>query len=121
MRFGAAIGILFSLGAAVSANDWPQFRGRNASGVAVGPSAPPVSWTLSPAKSIAWKTPLPGLAHSSPIVWGDRIYLTTAVAAEGKPGVVLGDSSKAGIDPAADTGRHAWRLIALDKQSGKIV
>ena len=121
MRSAAAIGVVLSLGAAVSASDWPQFRGRNASGVAVGPSAPPVSWTLSPAKSIAWKTALPGLAHSSPIVWGDRIYVTTAVAAEGKPGVVLGDSDKAGIDPAADTGRHSWRLIALDKQSGRIV
>jgi outer membrane protein assembly factor BamB len=54
-------------------------------------------------------------------VWGNRIYVTTAVADEGKPAVVLGDVSKAGIDPAADTGRHAWRLIALDKQSGAVI
>jgi outer membrane protein assembly factor BamB len=103
------------------ANDWPQFRGRNASGVAVPPSAPPVAWSLEPAKGIAWKTVIPGLAHSSPIVWGNRVYVTTAVAAEGRPGVVLGDVSKAGIDPAADNGRHAWRLLALDKQTGRIV
>ena len=62
----------------------------------------------------------PGLAHSSPIVFGDRVYLTTAVAAEGKPRIVLGDVSKSGIDPANDSGRHAWRLIAIDKASGKI-
>jgi len=103
------------------ANDWPQFRGKEASGVAVAPSAPPLAWSLEPAKGVAWKTVIPGLAHSSPIVWGNHVYVTTAVAAEGKPGVVLGDVSKAGIDPAADGGKHAWRLIALDKQSGRIV
>jgi outer membrane protein assembly factor BamB len=55
-------------------------------------------------------------------VWGDRVYVTTAVASDGsKPGIVVGDSSKAGIDPAADTGKHTWRLIALDKQTGRVV
>jgi outer membrane protein assembly factor BamB len=118
----ATIAAAVLLGTALSANDWPQFRGRDASGVAIGPSAPPVSWSVAPAKSIAWRTPIPGMGHSSPIVWGNRVYVTTAVPADGaRPGVVLGDSSKAGIDPAADTGRHAWNLIALDKQSGRIV
>jgi outer membrane protein assembly factor BamB len=121
VRSAAAFAVIICIGAVVSATDWPQFRGPNASGVAAGPSAPPVSWSVDPAKSIGWKTSLPGLAHSSPIVWGNRIYVTTAVAAEGKPSVVVGDSSKAGIEPAVDTGRHTWRLIALDKQSGKIV
>jgi outer membrane protein assembly factor BamB len=121
VRSAAALAVIICIGAVVSATDWPQFRGPNASGVAAGPSAPPVSWSVDPAKSIGWKTSLPGLAHSSPIVWGNRIYVTTAVAAEGKPSVVVGDSSKAGIEPAVDTGRHTWRLIALDKQSGKIV
>ena len=107
-------------GAAVSATDWPQFRGKDGSGVAAGTSTPPVQWRLAPDTGIAWKTALPGLAHSSPIVWGERIYLTTAVAAEGKPRIVLGDVSKSGIDPATDTGRHSWRLIAVDKQTGKI-
>ena len=88
--------------------------------MAAGTSVTPIQWRLSPDTGIAWKTPIPGLAHSSPIVWGDRVYLTTAVAAEGKPRIVLGDVSKSGIDPATDTGRHAWRLIAIDKASGKI-
>jgi outer membrane protein assembly factor BamB len=107
-------------GAVVSANDWPQFRGKDAAGVATGTSVTPIQWRLSPDTGIAWKTAIPGLSHSSPIVWGDRVYLTTAVAAEGKPRIVLGDVSKSGIDPATDTGRHAWRLIAIDKASGKI-
>ena len=47
--------------------------------------------------------------------------MTTAVAAEGKPRVVLGDASKSGVDPAGDNGRHTWRLMALDAQSGKVI
>ncbi len=107
-------------GTVLSATDWPQFRGKDASGVAIGASAPPVTWTLDPAKGIGWKTPIPGLAHSSPIVFGGYVYVTTAVAAGGKPGLVLGDVSKSGVDSATDVGRHAWRLIAIDKRSGKI-
>ena len=102
-------------------NAWPQFRGPQASGVAPGPSAPPTSWSIQPARSIAWSTPIAGLAHSSPIIWGDRVYLTTAVAADGTPGIVLGDSSKSGIDPARDTGRHSWKLVALDAVSGRVM
>ena len=109
-----------SPGAQAPQSAWPQFRGPHASGVATAPSAPPVSWSATPAKGIAWSTAIDGLAHSSPIVWGERIYLTTAVAAEGRPGVVLGDVSKSGVATATDTGRHTWRVIAIDRQSGKI-
>ena len=122
MRTGvAAASLVVSLALTAHATNWPQFRGRDASGVAAGASAPPVSWSLEPAKGVGWRAAVPGLAHSSPIVWGDRVYLTTAVAAEGRPGVVVGDVSKSGIDPARDTGRHTWRLMALDAQSGKVV
>jgi outer membrane protein assembly factor BamB len=121
MKLTATIAGVVLAGAVLSATDWPQFRGRDASGVAVGASAPPVAWSLSPAKGVAWRTPLPGLSHSSPIVWGNRVYVTTAVAADGKPAVVLGDVSKSGIDSSTDNGRHTWRLIAIDKPSGRIV
>jgi outer membrane protein assembly factor BamB len=104
----------------VSAQNWPAFRGPDASGVAAT-ATPPVSWDLASAKNVAWKTPIPGLAHSSPIVWGNRIYLTTAVATSGKPTVITGDSDKSGIDSAADMVSHTWRLLAIDSTSGKIV
>ena len=109
------------LATTLSASDWPQFRGRDASGVAPAPSSPPSSWTLQPARNIGWTAEIPGLAHSSPIVWNNRVYVTTAVGAAGRPKIVVGDSSKSGIDPANDTGRHSWRLIALDAQSGEIL
>lgn len=59
---------------------WPQWRGPLATGVA--PDAdPPLKWSAS--ENIAWKSAIPGAGKSSPIVWQDRVYLTTAVAAEG--------------------------------------
>ncbi len=100
---------------AVSAQNRPSFRGPAATGVATG--TPPVSWDIARSTNVAWKTGIPGLAHSSPIVWGDRIYVTTAVAESGKPAVVTGD---AGIASARDVVRHSWHLLAIDKASGQI-
>jgi outer membrane protein assembly factor BamB len=100
-------------------SNWPAFRGANAAGVAT--STVPINWDLAASRNVAWKTAIPGLAHSSPIVWGDRIYVTTAVPASGRSEVKTGDVEKSGIDSATDTGPHAWRLIAIDRASGKVV
>jgi outer membrane protein assembly factor BamB len=108
------------LSAALLAQNWPAFRGPGATGVAEAAS-PPVRWDISSATNVAWKTTIPGLAHSSPIVWGTRVYVTTAVPASGKPSVATGDSSKAGIDAASDMVSHTWRLLALDKGTGAVV
>src|SRR5829696_1144715 len=104
---------------AAHAQNWPAFRGANAAGV--GGGAPPLQWDVAKKQNVAWKTAVPGLAHSSPIVWGDRVYVTTAVASSGKATVTTGDSSKAGIDPAADLVAHTWRLLAIDKASGRLL
>jgi outer membrane protein assembly factor BamB len=103
--------------AAPAAQNWPSFRGADANGVASG-AKPPLTWDTASSKNIAWKTAIPGLAHSSPIVWGDRIYVTTAVASSGTPTLTIG--GKDGIDSAADMVVHSWRLIAVDRVSGKI-
>ncbi len=64
----------FVSGAVVDpAEQWPQFRGPNASGVASGKAFPPVDF--GPEKSLAWKVALPS-GHSSPCVWGDRLFVT---------------------------------------------
>ena len=78
----------------------------------------PVKWDVSTGENVRWQTPIPGLAHSCPIAWGDRIYVTTAVAkekAELKVGL-YGD-----IESANDGGPQQWRLLALDAASGKVV
>lgn len=107
-------------GSVLSARDWPAFRGGVLAGV--GGGTPPTTWNVAAGTNVAWQTAIPGMGHSSPIVSGDRVFVTTAVpAASGDARLMLGDSSRAGIDSATDTGRHEWRLLALDRASGKVV
>src|SRR5688572_32177262 len=73
-----------ALGAAVAAENWPQWRGANGQGISTETQLP-TEW--GPDKNIAWKTELPH-GYSSPIVWNDRIFLTTAIEGEVIPGVV---------------------------------
>ena len=97
---------------------WPSFRGPNASGVADGQELPD-GWNAKTGENILWRTPIPGLAHSSPIVWGDRVFVTTAISsrpnATFKPGL-YGDG-----DASDDSSPHQWALYAIDKRTGKIV
>lgn len=97
--------------------DWPQFRGPHASGVAEGFSTPAI-WNVQTGQNVRWKIPIAGLAHSSPIVWGDRLYACTAVMpgkAELKVGL-YGD-----IEPLDEKESVQWRLLALDKNTGKVI
>ncbi|MEZ5319912.1 MAG: PQQ-binding-like beta-propeller repeat protein [Vicinamibacterales bacterium] len=106
--------------APLAAGQWPSFRGAHASGL--GHGAPPAEWNIASGDRIAWRVPIPGLAHSSPIVWGDRVFVTTAVDLSGATGAVtLGAVDRAGIDPARDVGEHEWRLYALDRATGRVV
>lgn len=99
--------------------DWPSFRGPNAAGIGAG--NPPVTWNLADGTNVAWRTPVAGLGHSSPIAWGDRIYVTTAVAVDGaRASVTTGDVNRAGIDTAGDRGEHEWRLLAIDRRTGDV-
>jgi outer membrane protein assembly factor BamB len=110
-----------ALAAVVNAQQWPSFRGPSGSGVA-GDASPPIAWNVGTATNVAWHAPIPGLGHSSPIVWDDRVFLTTAVSdAPSARSLVLGDSDAAGIDPANDRGVFQWQVIALDRASGRTV
>lgn len=110
-------GVLLAAGSA-GAQHWPSFRGPNASGVAPGAASPPVSFDVPASRNVAWRTAIPGLAHSSPVVWGDRVFVTTAIAAKGDARVKTGS---AGIDPADDMVPHTWRVLALDATTGKLL
>ncbi len=107
----------FALGAsrAASQDSWPQFRGPGSSGV-VESGTLPESWSAS--ESVLWKVPVPGRGWSSPIAWGDRIYLTTAVS-EGdeeaaQKGLYLGGDRR---KPSGN--RHRWLVLCLDLATGK--
>lgn len=96
---------------------WPSFRGPLASGV--GEGAAPTAWDAEKGTNVLWKTPIPGLAHSSPVVWGDRVYVTTAVSAQANPTFrhgLYGD-----VDSVENEGEHSWKVYALDRKTGKIL
>jgi outer membrane protein assembly factor BamB len=101
-----------------AAGSWPSFRGPQASGVADGQHLPE-TWNTATNENVLWRTPIPGLAHSSPIVWGDRLFVTSAISSRGnatfKPGL-YGDG-----DASEDRSSHKWMLYAIDKRTGKIV
>jgi len=118
------IGILFVFGsltlpslAGDAGKNWPQWRGPLGMGVA--PDAdPPVKWSES--KNIRWKVKLPGLGHSTPVIWGDRILITTAVPSGEKL-----EPRYSGAPGAHDnlpvTRRHEFVVLALSRHQGKTI
>jgi outer membrane protein assembly factor BamB len=99
------------------ARNWPSFRGADGGGNGDGQRA--VSeWDVATGKNVKWKTPIPGIANASPIVWGDRIFATTAVSATDKSfrTGLYGD-----VAPVNDLSQHEWKVYAVDAKSGKIV
>jgi outer membrane protein assembly factor BamB len=118
--------ITVALSATVEAQHWPSFRGRSASGIsddAGGP--PPVRWDVTRSENVAWKVPIRGLGHSSPIVWGDRIFVTTAVSSTGmrvfRPEPLSRDGEVTNVDSAGDEPSQLWMLVALDRRTGKVL
>ena len=94
--------LLFSvvLRAFAQSAEWPQFRGPNATGVAAPDARPPLEF--GPSKRLLWKQPIP-LGHSSPAVWGDRVFLTSFDPASKKLEL---------ISVAGKTGAILWRRVA---------
>lgn len=111
------------LAAVASADDprsphWPQFRGAQAVGVADG--APlPTEWNVDDKRGLRWKTEIPGLAHSSPIIWGDKLFVTTAVSTADNQTLRVGLYGAG--DSADDMTEHAFKVYCLDKKTGKIL
>jgi outer membrane protein assembly factor BamB len=100
------------------AKPWPQFRGPRASGIGDGQGVP-AAWNVTTGESVRFKTPIPGIGLSSPIVWGDRIFVTTAVSGKGDETFrtgLYGDGTS--VD---DMSEHSFRLYALDAATGRVV
>ena len=97
--------------------DWPQFRGIRATGVAEG-FALPASWDVAKGQSVAWKTAIPGLGLSSPIVWGDLACVSTSISGQKDAGLKVGLYGD--VKPVLDDTEHEWRLYCLDKKTGAV-
>jgi outer membrane protein assembly factor BamB len=97
--------------------DWPSFRGAGGAGVADG--GPTVTtWNVETGEHVRWKTPIPGLAHSSPVIAGDRLFVTTAVREGDSAELTVGLYGD--IRPVDDEGMHAFKVYCLDRATGAI-
>ena len=97
--------------------DWPQFRGIRAAGVDERHPAP-ASWDVVKNQGVVWKTPIPGLGHASPVIWGDTLYVATSISGKKDTGLKVGLYGD--IDPVPDDTPHEWRIYALDKKAGTV-
>ncbi len=109
---------LICFSASTFAQNWPQFRGTNASGLAEGKPTP-TKWNAEKNENLAWKVEIPGLAHASPIVWQDKLFVTTAVSSD--PKSVFRSGLYGDVDSAEDVSKHSFRVYCLDKKTGRIL
>ena len=119
---GALIAGLAGLGALAESPDdnWPNWRGPNADGVAVKGS-PPVTWSES--ENIKWKVPLPGKGSSTPVVWGNKIFIETAVPTGEEPPAAARSAPRRRGPPSTPAPKAPleFRLICLDRETGEIL
>lgn len=119
MRLPVLILVLIFSGTTLDAADtnWPQFRGPGALGVSDGHELPD-SWSAE--KNVEWKRDLPGRGWSSPVVWGDRLFVTTCInsaeAEEPTKGLYFGGNR---LD--APKSVHEWKILCLELSSGKTI
>ena len=114
----AAALLVLSLIVSAQAQNWTQFRGQSAAGIADG-SNPHVRWDGEKNTNLSWKTPIPGLGHSSPVVWGDRVFVTTAISSASQSEFVHGLTDTG--ESANDTSKHSFHVYCLDKKTGRIL
>lgn len=107
----------------VDAGNWPQWRGPDGQGISTEKNLPTV-WNAT--KNIKWKTPISGRAHSSPIVWGNKIFITTAVEGPVVPGAkaakhMMGDKEFLHPDSIGADRKHTFKVISVNASTGKIL
>lgn len=101
-----------------SGDNWPMYRGQWAAGVLDGADLP-LTFDLTTGTNVKWNIELPALGLSSPVIWGDRLFITTAISQADdtglKPGI-FGD-----ISSVDDESVHEWMVYCIDKNSGRII
>ncbi|HXI88928.1 MAG TPA: PQQ-binding-like beta-propeller repeat protein, partial [Blastocatellia bacterium] len=103
--------------------NWPQWRGPGGSGVSTEKNLP-TEW--SETKNVQWKTEIPGRGHSSPIIWGRKIFLTTSLEGPIVPGAKAVTHLRHGqvyVHPDSVGGDHSYtiKVLCLDRETGKIL
>jgi outer membrane protein assembly factor BamB len=109
--------------AAAPKTNWAQWRGPEGNGVSSETNVP-VEWSNT--KNVKWKTPIPGRGHSSPIVWGSRVFLTTDLEGDTVPGAKAVEHQADGKpfkhpDSVSGDRKHTFKVLAIDRGTGKVL
>ena len=125
MRHPATLMLILGFAASSAAEDanWPQWRGPARNGVSTA-SGLPLEW--SDGENVLWKVALEGKGHSSPVIWGDRIFLTTDVEGDVIPGATAPIHIRAGEvyqHPASQSAdrSHTLKVVSLDATTGNLL
>ena len=121
-KYSLLLGLILTVVAVNAQTDymkqWPQFRGPFASGVVESEQIPD-KWDVPGGENVLWKQKIPGLGHSSPVVWGDKLFVTTAISGRGNNSLKVGLYGD--IDEVGDRSEHEYRLYCFHKRSGELL
>ena len=98
--------------------NWPSFRGPFAKGFNESDNTV-TTWNLENKENILWQTEIPGLGHSCPVIWGDKIFITTAISGSGENYLKVGLYGDG--DAVQDDSEHEFKVYCLHKKTGKIL
>ncbi len=97
---------------------WSMYRGHLATGV-LDKANLPDTWNVTTKDNVIWITPIPGLGLSSPVIWDDRLFITTAISSKDNEGLKTGIFGN--IGSVNDDSEHEWKIYCLDKLTGKTI
>jgi outer membrane protein assembly factor BamB len=115
-------GVIFSsstlIGQIIPERQWPSYRGYMASGVLDNANLPE-TFDFEKMENVRWKITIPGMGISSPAIWGNKLFITTAVSEADKAGFkpgLYGD-----VTPVNDSSVHEWKVICINKNNGRTI
>lgn len=97
---------------------WSQFRGHKASGW-LDDAELPVSWNIDKNENVLWNIEIPGLGLSSPVIWEDKLFITTAISVADKDGLKTGIYGD--IASVDDDSEHEWKIYCINKSTGSVI
>ncbi|MCK5137018.1 MAG: PQQ-binding-like beta-propeller repeat protein [Bacteroidales bacterium] len=100
-----------------SNRQWPSYRGYYASGYLDDVNLPD-SFNIETSHNVKWTVDVPGLGLSCPVIWDDRVFITTAVGEQDQEGYRTGMYGD--IEPVEDSSEHVWKVYCIDKSTGEI-
>ena len=115
----AALLLAIGTTTASAAGEWPSWRGPSGNGVAADGAKPPTEWAET--KNVRWKAEIPGLGHSSPVVWGERVFITSAIPFGEAVSPPVRDNAPGSHDNLPVAQHHRFVALCYDRASGKLL